>query len=60
MKTRCPICKADIERPDDFELRPFCSSRCKQIDLGNWLSDVYRISRPLLPEDMEDSELEPD
>ena len=27
--------------------RPFCSERCKLIDLDNWLSERYRISSPL-------------
>jgi endogenous inhibitor of DNA gyrase (YacG/DUF329 family) len=29
--------------PDDFEPRPFCSPRCKLVDLGNWLNESYRI-----------------
>jgi endogenous inhibitor of DNA gyrase (YacG/DUF329 family) len=54
---RCPICKTELDAPDDFAPRPFCSPRCKLIDLGNWLSGAYRISRPLSPEDLDDSEL---
>ena len=45
---RCPICgreRSDV--PDDFPHRPFCSKRCKTIDLGNWLSESYRFSRPI-------------
>jgi endogenous inhibitor of DNA gyrase (YacG/DUF329 family) len=38
---RCPICK---ERLTDEKLAPFCSERCKLIDLGSWLSEGYRIS----------------
>jgi len=26
---------------------PFCSPRCKQVDLGRWINEEYRISRPL-------------
>ena len=43
---RCPACK----RETTFEgslFRPFCSERCKMIDLDNWLSGRYRISTPL-------------
>jgi uncharacterized protein len=43
---RCPACK----RETTFEgnpFRPFCSERCKLIDLDNWLSGRYRISTPL-------------
>jgi uncharacterized protein len=37
---RCPICKADTEP----KFRPFCSSRCCDIDLGNWLTGGYVIA----------------
>ena len=42
MAKRCPICKKEVV----FEgnpFRPFCSERCKLIDLDNWLSERYRI-----------------
>jgi hypothetical protein len=59
VKIVCPICSRVLpDAPDDFEARPFCSMRCKQIDLGNWLTEKYRISRPLRPEDVEDEEFE--
>ena len=35
----CPICG----RPADPALRPFCSERCADVDLGRWLSDRYVI-----------------
>ena len=34
-------------QPDDYPPRPFCSARCKLLDLGNWLEDKYRVSEPL-------------
>lgn len=44
MRIECPICQKTIEdAPDDHGPRPFCSSRCKMVDLGNWLNDAYRI-----------------
>jgi uncharacterized protein len=44
MRIDCPICKRVVlEAADDFGPRPFCSPRCKMIDLGNWLSEAYRI-----------------
>jgi endogenous inhibitor of DNA gyrase (YacG/DUF329 family) len=53
----CPICKKVLEdATPEYESRPFCSSRCKQIDLGNWLDGKYRISRPLRPDDATDEE----
>jgi endogenous inhibitor of DNA gyrase (YacG/DUF329 family) len=49
---------ADV--PSDFGPRPFCSERCKLIDLGNWLGEKYRISRPLQAGDLQAEDLEED
>jgi endogenous inhibitor of DNA gyrase (YacG/DUF329 family) len=44
---KCPICKKDVKPGDpDF---PFCSERCRVIDLGNWASGKYVISSPANP-----------
>ena len=41
--TSCPIChRASAPRADNRAF-PFCSDRCKQIDLGKWLSEDYRV-----------------
>jgi uncharacterized protein len=47
---RCPICGEQAGPPgsDPF---PFCSSRCKLVDLGNWLGGHYRVPEPASPED---------
>jgi endogenous inhibitor of DNA gyrase (YacG/DUF329 family) len=51
----CPTCKKVIENaPSDFATRPFCSKRCKLVDLDNWLNERYCISEPL-PRDDDDS-----
>jgi endogenous inhibitor of DNA gyrase (YacG/DUF329 family) len=49
---RCPTCRTLVLKTDeDF---PFCSDRCRKIDLGKWASGVYRISSPILdPEVLE-------
>jgi endogenous inhibitor of DNA gyrase (YacG/DUF329 family) len=39
----CPICGKKVEWSEKNKFRPFCSERCKQIDLGCWASDSYRI-----------------
>ena len=46
---RCPICSkpAIFEQPP---VGPFCSQRCKLVDLGKWLGEDYRIASPLRPE----------
>jgi len=52
---RCPICQREIPgAPDDYPWRPFCSKRCKTIDLGNWLGEAYRITRPIGADDEEE------
>lgn len=49
---RCPTCRTLVlEKSNDF---PFCSDRCRRIDLGKWASGEYRISSPILdPEVLE-------
>jgi len=42
-KVRCPQCGGDSLWAPENPWRPFCSERCKQIDLGAWASDSYRI-----------------
>ncbi|HHN65648.1 MAG TPA: DNA gyrase inhibitor YacG [Nitrospirae bacterium] len=42
MKIRCPICKS-ITTWEENPWRPFCSERCRLIDLGAWASGEYRI-----------------
>jgi endogenous inhibitor of DNA gyrase (YacG/DUF329 family) len=44
-KLRCPICKKPVQSADpEF---PFCSQRCRTIDLGKWASGGYVISSPV-------------
>lgn len=39
---RCPTCRAPVEWADNPH-RPFCSERCRLVDLGNWAADRYRV-----------------
>lgn len=39
---RCPVCKRETAWKGN-PFRPFCSERCKLIDLDNWLVERYRI-----------------
>ena len=41
---KCPICGKPVALEDPY--MPFCSDRCKLIDLGNWASEKYVISEP--------------
>lgn len=45
IRLRCPICKKPVSNTDpDF---PFCSERCRLIDLGKWASGAYVVPSPL-------------
>ena len=45
IKLKCPTCKEQVTAKDpEF---PFCSERCRLIDLGKWASGGYRISSPV-------------
>ena len=39
----CPTCGAPVEWGPQSPNRPFCSERCKLIDLGAWASESYRV-----------------
>ena len=45
IRVRCPICERWMEGQSTAEWPefPFCSRRCKTIDLGRWLGETYRI-----------------
>ncbi len=46
----CPQCKELVEYSTDNKFRPFCSERCKLIDLGEWATESYRIPQAIKPE----------
>jgi len=53
---RCPICKREVDeaaKGREGSFFPFCSERCKLIDLGRWLSGKYQI--PVSPAEEPDS-----
>ncbi len=47
----CPTCGKPAR--DDAVTFPFCSDRCRLVDLGRWLGESYRIMRPLAAEDLD-------
>jgi uncharacterized protein len=49
MQWRCPICRkpTDSGTNPDF---PFCSERCRLLDLSHWASEKYKISEPVIDE----------
>ena len=50
MKHRCPICKAPTDSAKDAEF-PFCSERCRMLDLGAWASEKYVVCDAIFDED---------
>jgi endogenous inhibitor of DNA gyrase (YacG/DUF329 family) len=40
---RCPICKKPVEATPANRYRPFCSERCRMVDLGTWAGEDYRV-----------------
>ncbi len=58
MKHLCPICRRPTDSETDADF-PFCSERCRLIDLGNWASERYVVSEPVFEEDeLEDGKFE--
>lgn len=41
--SKCPICNKDAKPRKENPSFPFCTPRCKTIDLGKWLNEEYRI-----------------
>jgi uncharacterized protein len=57
---RCPLCRAPVSWEGNPH-RPFCSERCRLIDLGSWASEDYRIpvadqAEPAVESDSDESE----
>ena len=51
----CPICKKPIRPREENPAVPFCSERCRLVDLGNWLGESYSI--PVTRDEDEDGGL---
>lgn len=41
--SRCPVCRAQVAPREENADFPFCSERCRLLDLGRWLDASYRI-----------------
>ena len=50
----CPTCQARVIWSEQSPWRPFCSERCKLIDLGEWASEGHRIPGPPALDGLED------
>jgi endogenous inhibitor of DNA gyrase (YacG/DUF329 family) len=54
---RCPICERTFDTEQSTAM-PFCSDRCRQIDLGRWLGEKYSVPVERLDEEEEFDEEE--
>lgn len=52
---RCPVCDAAVDLVATPTV-PFCSDRCRLIDLGRWLDEAYALPEPRSSADGEDDE----
>ena len=51
----CPCCKTPVRWVSEEKFKPFCSERCKLIDLGDWATEAHKIPGPILIDlDVED------
>lgn len=50
MTVSCPTCGKTVAWTPEQRWRPFCSERCKLIDLGEWLSEEHRIAGEPAPQ----------
>jgi hypothetical protein len=54
----CPTCKVAVSWTAENRWKPFCSERCKLIDLGQWANEKYRVPAEAQPS--EDESLPPE
>lgn len=47
---KCPICKKGVAPRAENPTFPFCSQRCRQVDLGKWIGEEYRVPDRLADE----------
>ncbi|MBA3256079.1 MAG: DNA gyrase inhibitor YacG [Pyrinomonadaceae bacterium] len=51
---KCPTCGKPVERKEN-PFRPFCSERCKMVDLGRWVNEEYRVPGKPIPSESADA-----
>lgn len=53
LTVKCPQCGSAVKWASENRWRPFCSERCRQLDLGAWASETYRVPVEAPPDDNE-------
>lgn len=56
----CPICQKEVAPRTENPSFPFCSKRCRAVDLGKWLGEEYRIAATGAVSEAEEDELPPE
>ncbi|QIZ78544.1 DNA gyrase inhibitor YacG [Ferrimonas lipolytica] len=57
LSVQCPTCSTPVEWTEQATFRPFCSERCKLIDLGEWAEERHAIPGKIeLPDEFDISE----
>ncbi|MBE2248255.1 MAG: DNA gyrase inhibitor YacG [Myxococcus sp.] len=56
---RCPSCERPVKLPPENKTFPFCSERCRTIDLGRWLGEEFRVPTRQVEEDEDGQGLPP-
>lgn len=44
LTVKCPTCSAAVPWTEESRFRPFCSERCRTVDLGDWAAERHRIA----------------
>ncbi|MBD3670519.1 MAG: DNA gyrase inhibitor YacG [Gammaproteobacteria bacterium] len=55
-RVKCPTCGKQVEWTEINEFKPFCSERCKLIDLGAWADESHRIPGEEVPQFPDDDD----
>lgn len=50
LEVNCPTCKSKVKWEPAATFKPFCSDRCRLIDLGEWASESHKIAGETAPE----------
>ena len=56
LRVNCPHCAKPVFWDDNHAFKPFCSERCKLIDLGAWADEQYAIPAQTPPDDLLDED----
>lgn len=57
IKAICPSCERETSLSASNAYRPFCSKRCRLIDLGEWISENYSITDNKMMDDLQANDI---